>query len=71
MIVRIGRWAALSAICAMAALPCSAQVMPAAGYVPPERLQGFTADHRTDIFAYGAVVYEMACGRRAFDGATE
>ena len=41
-----------------------------AGYVPPERLQGFTADQRTDIFAFGAVLYEMASGRRAFDGAT-
>ena len=41
-----------------------------AGYVPPERLQGFSADHRTDIFAFGAVLYEMASGRRAFDGAT-
>ena len=41
-----------------------------AGYISHERLQGFTADHRTDIFAFGAVLYEMASGRRAFDGAT-
>jgi eukaryotic-like serine/threonine-protein kinase len=39
------------------------------GYLPPERLQGFNADHRADIFAFGAVVYEMAAGRRAFNGA--
>ena len=40
------------------------------GYLPPERLQGLRADHRSDIFAFGAVLYEMAAGRRAFDGAT-
>ena len=39
-----------------------------AGYMPPERLQGFAADHRADIFAFGAVLYEMTSGRRAFDG---
>jgi Tol biopolymer transport system component/predicted Ser/Thr protein kinase len=41
-----------------------------AGYLPPERLQGLRADHRSDIFAFGALLYEMAAGRRAFDGAT-
>jgi serine/threonine protein kinase len=41
-----------------------------AGYMPPERLQGFAADHRADIFAFGAVLYEMTSGRRAFDGET-
>ena len=40
------------------------------GFVPPERLQGLPADHRADIFAFGAVLYEMASGRRAFDGAS-
>jgi serine/threonine protein kinase len=39
-----------------------------AGFVAPERLQGFAGDHRSDIFAFGAVLYEMASGRRAFDG---
>jgi eukaryotic-like serine/threonine-protein kinase len=41
-----------------------------AGYLPPERLQGLPEDHRSDIFAFGALLYEMAAGRRAFDGAT-
>jgi eukaryotic-like serine/threonine-protein kinase len=41
-----------------------------AGYMPPERLQGLPADHRSDIFAFGALLYEMAAGRRAFDAAT-
>jgi Tol biopolymer transport system component/predicted Ser/Thr protein kinase len=39
-----------------------------AGFVPPERLQGLPSDHRADVFAFGAVLYEMASGRRAFDG---
>jgi Tol biopolymer transport system component len=39
-------------------------------YIPPERLEGADADHRSDIFAFGAVLYEMATCARAFDGAT-
>ena len=41
-----------------------------AQYMPPERLEGLEADYRSDIFAFGAIVYEMATGRRAFDAAT-
>lgn len=37
-------------------------------YLPPERLDGVDADTRSDIFAFGAVVYEMVSGRRAFPG---
>jgi serine/threonine-protein kinase len=37
-------------------------------YMAPEQLQGRDVDARADIFAFGAVVYEMATGARAFDG---
>ena len=39
-------------------------------YMSPELLQGKDADPRSDIFAFGAVVYEMATGRKAFEAQT-
>ncbi len=41
-------------------------VMGTAGYMSPEQVRGQGVDHRTDIFAFGAVLYEMLTAERAF-----
>jgi eukaryotic-like serine/threonine-protein kinase len=45
-------------------------VMGTVEYMSPEQVRGQQADHRSDIFSLGLIVYEMLAGRRAFTGGT-
>ncbi|HEY3121220.1 MAG TPA: protein kinase, partial [Vicinamibacteria bacterium] len=45
-------------------------VLGTAGYMAPEQVRGAVADRRSDIFSFGAIVYEMLSGRRAFSRAS-
>ncbi|MGA7220550.1 MAG: protein kinase [Candidatus Sulfotelmatobacter sp.] len=46
-------------------------VIGTVAYMSPEQLRGKSIDHRSDIFAMGAILYEMLTGLRAFHGETE
>jgi len=45
-------------------------VLGTAGYMAPEQVRGEAADRRADLFALGAILYELLAGKRAFPGAT-
>src|ERR1039458_7849646 len=66
------------AFSAVATLPNMASPITVAGtivgtvqYMSPEQIQGKEADARSDIFAFGAMIYEMLTGKRAFDGKSQ
>ena len=44
------------------------RIMGTVGYMSPEQVRGQPVDHRTDLFAFGAILHEMVAGRRAFHG---
>ncbi|HSZ60689.1 MAG TPA: protein kinase [Terriglobales bacterium] len=44
------------------------QIMGTVGYMSPEQVRGKPADHRSDIFAFGSILYEMLSGQPAFRG---
>ena len=64
------------AVGALSALPTTpldtlpGVVLGTIGYMAPEQVRGQQADHRSDIFAFGAILYEMLGGQRAFRGDT-
>jgi Tol biopolymer transport system component len=49
-------------------LTATGTILGTASYMSPEQIREQPSDHRTDLFALGAMIYEMLTGRRAFEG---
>ena len=53
-----------------ASLTATGAILGTASYMAPEQIRGQPTDHRADLFALGAIVYELLTGRKAFEGET-
>jgi eukaryotic-like serine/threonine-protein kinase len=56
--------------CTIVTLSDPGMVMGTVGYMAPEQVRGKPVDHRADIFAFGAILYELLSGKRAFQRPT-
>jgi hypothetical protein len=67
----VARDAALMPTMTPAGVTARGTIVGTLQYMAPEQLEGREADARTDIFAFGAVVYEMLTGEKAFEGKSQ
>ena len=61
----------LSAVTQQKPLTQKGSILGTFQYMAPEQLEGGEADARTDIFAFGALLYEMITGKKAFEGKSQ
>ncbi len=73
----LAKWAESGGDAGLAAMPTRADVtakgtmLGTLQYMAPEQIEGKDADARTDIFGFGALLYEMVTGKRAFEGKSQ
>jgi hypothetical protein len=70
----VGKWSPKdgdSPLPAFTTLTADGAIIGTIHYMSPEQLEGRTADGRSDLFSFGAVLFEMLAGRTAFDGRSQ